>query len=191
MIYIVTGYMRTGSSMMMQSLIAGGLEPEYDKRREHMNDTFGDDLYKPNPDGFYELAYPEYEREGFPLMYEGKLIKALRGALPLLAPHDYKMVFMIRNPEEIRQSYEGFFRTGADMWILQKYYERMQQSIDYVRSRGDTDLVVFRYRDVVEEPKKHFEILESRGWPIDVDKAAACVKPELCRFRIEKLVVGL
>jgi len=191
MIYIVTGYMRSGTSMMMQALIAGGLDAAYDARREHMNATYGDDYYQPNTGGFYELSTLDYKKDNFPLDYEGKLIKCLRGALWKIKPHEYKIVFMLRNPEEIRQSYEAFFTNRADGFILDQYQDRMQKSIDDMRDREDVDLTVFQYREVVEDPVSHFEQLKTAGWPIDPIKAAEVVDPSLCRFRIENLVVGL
>jgi len=99
MIYIVTGYMRSGTSMMMQALIAGGLEADYDERRERMNDNYGDKFYRPNGGGFYELSYMEYKKENFPLDHEGKLIKALRGGIDQIAPHEYKIVMMLRGDD--------------------------------------------------------------------------------------------
>ena len=41
-IYVVTGYMRTGTSMMMQCLQAGGLEAVYSPAREGMNERHGE-----------------------------------------------------------------------------------------------------------------------------------------------------
>lgn len=191
MIYIVTGYMRSGTSMMMQCLQAGGLEAVFDKRREDMNKNFGDTHYQPNKKGFFELSYPEYNKIGFPLQYKGKLIKCLRGGVYEMAVHQYKVVYMLRDPEEIRQSYEAFFGHNADDQILSKYHEEMDKTISLLENRKDVDLCVFQYRDVVENPTKYFTILKNQGWPIDVEKAVNEVDAEQCRFRIEKLVVGL
>lgn len=190
MIYVITGYMRTGTSMWMGG-ISQYIEPAYDPRREDMNVNYGDKYYKPNGGGFFELAYPEYMKKGFPLWHEGKLIKIMRGGLYLLSPHEYKMVFMLRDPEEIRQSYEAFFETGADISILGNYEKIMGESIKAMEDREDVDLSVFQYREVVENPTKHCQILKDKGWPIDVEKVASFINPELYRFRLENLVVGL
>ncbi len=53
MIYLVSGDMRTGTSMMMQALEAGGLEAVYNENRDRMNQQYGDKDYQPNGGGFY------------------------------------------------------------------------------------------------------------------------------------------
>ncbi len=67
----------------------------------------------------------------------------------------------------------------------------MQDSIDLLRNRNDTEVTVLQYREVVEQPRNTFEKLRNDGWPIDVDRAAGVIKPELCRFRLEDLTVGI
>jgi len=191
MIYLVTGYMRSGTSMMMQCLVAGGLDPVYDPRREHMNETYGDEHYKPNAKGFYEPSYMEYRKFGFPKMYDGKLMKILRGGVPTLAVADYLVILMRRDPEEIRQSYEAFFGGSADMVILNNYEERLANSEEMIRNRRDMSLTCLDYRSVVDDPRPAFETLHGNGWPIDVDAAAAEVDPTQCRFRLEQLEVGI
>jgi len=156
-----------------------------------MNTSYGDEYYQPNPGGFYELAYPDYKKERFPLWCKGKVIKVLRGGLPDLTEHKYKAVFMLRHPEEIRQSYEAFFETGPDQYILRGYLKHMAQSIEYLNSRDDIEFEVFHYRSVVEDPEYHFNYLADKGWPIDPQKASAIVNPDLYRFRLERLTVGL
>lgn len=190
MIYVVSGYMRTGTSMMMQGLEAGGLEAAFNPIRDKMNDQYGDEHYKPNPGGFYEFHRKEFKQYGFPRMYPGKLIKCLFGGLWKFPVDDYKIVFMMRDPEEIRQSFEAFF--GNKMSGLpEKYSTIMQDAIDMLNNRKDTALDVFQYREVVTDSLKHFSLLAEHGWPIDVQKAVDTVNPKLCRFRREILTDGI
>ena len=109
MIFIVSGFMRSGTSMMMRALEAGGLEAAYDSSRDVMNDKFGDDNYKINPGSFYEILPMKYRGLNFPLDYRGKLIKVLLWGLTNMWVHEYKIVFMLRDFEEIRQSWEAAF----------------------------------------------------------------------------------
>ena len=51
MIFIVSGFMRTGTSMMMKCLEAGGLEAVFNPTRERMNKDFGDEHDQPNEGG--------------------------------------------------------------------------------------------------------------------------------------------
>ena len=190
-IYIISGFMRSGTSMMMRALEAGGLTAVFNPNRDRMKEVYGDDKYVPNP-AFYELSRSEYLRYGFPRGYEGKLIKCLWGGLPkLVVVGDYRVVFMLRDPEEIRQSYEAFFDAEAPMEVLNNYRQVMQDSIGLLNNRKDTAVEVFQYRQVVKAPLPHFERLAQAGWPIDPVRAAAVVDPELCRFRLENLTTGI
>jgi hypothetical protein len=189
--YIVSGYMRSGTSMMMQALSVGGLEPESHKSREHMNQQFGDKEYKPNDGGFYELSRQQYQAIGFPKAHEGKLIKCLYGGVHRIAAGDYKIVYMLRDYEEIRQSYEAFFDVLPNLQTEEQYNEVMNITIGILEQRKDVNLTVLNYRDVVENPVSAFIKLKNRGWNIDPYKAAKVVDPELCRFRKELLEVGI
>ena len=108
MIYIVAGSQRTGTSMMMQALMAGGLQADFDPSRDQMNAQYGDEDYKPNAGGFYELRKDQYHAVGFPRAHEGKLIKVLNEGVLKIAPRSagdpYRIVFMRRDAEEMRQS---------------------------------------------------------------------------------------
>jgi hypothetical protein len=188
--YVVSGFMRTGTSMMMKALEYGGLDAVYSPLRDNMNSDFGDEYYKPNPGGFYELTAKDYREPGFPRQFEGRLIKCLYGGLPRMVVGDYKVVFMMRDPEEIRQSYESFFNKPAPP-ILKQYDQVMGDSIAMLKNRKDTEVVVLQYRDVIENPHDCFCILKRNGWDIDVVKSASVVNPELYRYRIEELTVGI
>ena len=71
-LYVVSGFMRTGTSMMMKALEAGGLEACYRQSREEMRLRFADEHYDPNVGGLYELEREDYREKGFPRKYEGK-----------------------------------------------------------------------------------------------------------------------
>jgi len=183
--------MRTGTSMMMKALEAGGLKAEYDKSRDkRMNGRYGDDYYKPNSGGFYELSRDQYKVIDFPRKWKGCLIKALHSAMWRLVAGEYKIIFMRRDPEEIRQSYEAFFDKDAPP-VLKNYIEVMNETTAMLKMRKDVNLLEFNYRDIVKFPLENFEIIKAQGWPISSEKAATIVDPEQCRFRIENLEIGI
>ena len=76
-LYVVSGFMRTGTSMMMKALEAGGLDACYKQSREEMKNRYADEHYDPNIGGLYELERKDYQKPNFPRDYEGKLIKCL------------------------------------------------------------------------------------------------------------------
>ncbi len=189
-VYIVSGFMRTGTSMMMRALEKGGMDARYSRARDRMNAKFGDDFYRPNAGGFYELDRHHYREFGFPRKWKGCLIKALYGALWRMVAGKYKIVFMRRDPEEIRQSYEAFFQKEPPR-VLKNYSAVMDSATDMLKVRTDVGLTEFQYRDVVRDPLVAFQRLVGNGWPIDAHKAASIVDPQQCRFRIENLDVGV
>lgn len=188
--YFVSGFMRTGTSMMMKALEAGGLKAVYNANRDRMNTQYGDKFYKPNSGGFYELSREQYWQPGFPRMHEGKLIKSLWGGIIRIVSGNYLIVFMLRDPEEIRQSYQAFF--GNQLSITgDAYIVAMNDVISILQVRRDVSLTVMNYRDVIDDPSTSFALLKKSGWPIEVEKAAGVVTPSACRFRRERLEIGI
>jgi hypothetical protein len=190
-VYMVSGFMRTGTSMMMRALEAGGLEVVARESRDEFRKKFADDYYDPNEGGLYELERKDYQANDFPRAYKGKLIKCLMaGTANIRVVPRLKVVFMRRDFEEIRQSYQAFFDQNfqAKKEILE---QKIGICIEQLENRKDCDLHVFWYRDVVKDPRKYFEILKNNDWPINVEKAAAIVDPELCRFKKEILIEGI
>lgn len=174
----------------MRALEAGGLDVLYNPDRDKMNTQYGDEHYQPNEGGFYELNRRQYQQPGFPRMHEGKLIKALFGGITRIVAGDYRIVFMQRDFEEIRQSHQAFFSNPPHL-DAEEYRERMDNAIGMLRVRRDVDLSVFQYRDVLDRPVEKFTELKERGWPIDPEKAATVVNPATCRFQLEELEVGV
>ena len=84
-LYVVSGFMRTGTSMMMRALEAGGMNAAYRISREKMREHYADEFYDPNIGGLYELERKDYQSFYFPRQFEGKLIKALNNFLIYLA----------------------------------------------------------------------------------------------------------
>lgn len=186
MIYVVSGYMRSGTSMMMQCLEAGGLPVAYSHQRNILNDRCSDEHYKPNPKGLYEPADSEIGKHGWPRGHDGKAIKVVAPLLRHLSVHEYRVVFMLRNPEEIRQSYKAAFRGNV---TCEQIEHCQQSSLELLHNRRDVLTVTeLQYADVVADP---LAAIYKLNWPIDNVRAAEAVQPDLYRFRPERLTVGL
>jgi hypothetical protein len=182
--------------MMMRALEAGGLEAVYAPSREDMRRKYADQDYDPNEGGLYELEREQYQALDFPRAYDGKLIKCLNMGVVTMAtmPRGIMVIFMRRDVEEIRQSYDAFFGKQLGMLDPETFQRRMDLTVERINNRRD----VFRctqlwYRDVVDNPLEMFTGLRDHFfcWPIDPYKAAAVVNPELCRFRREELTEGV
>jgi len=97
-IIVVSGLPRSGTSMMMAMLKAGGLELLLDHRREADED---------NPRGYYEYEKVKRLQKDASWLHEagGKAVKIISALLVNLPPHyKYRVVFMRRYMEEILKS---------------------------------------------------------------------------------------
>lgn len=190
-VYVVGGFMRSGTSMMMKALESGGMTACYRQSRDEMKARFADAHYDPNVGGLYELERADYLKPDFPRGYEGKLIKALRMGPARMAvmPGGSRVLFMRRDAEEIRQSCMAFF--GSAGWTVEGIESQVLQSLESIRNRRDTELMEVPYRDVVESPVEWFARIRDFGFPIDADKAAAIVSDQHLRYRRENLEVGI
>lgn len=192
MIHIVSGLYRSGTSAMMQSLIAGGLSAAWSEGRNAVADQHADEHYHPNKTGLYEVPLKEYSGVKFPLDYQDKLIKVMLWGIDHLAvnPEGYRVVIMRRDPEEIRQSYEAFFARKCP--AMPEYYERIERAANILANRGDVrGLNVMDYSNLVADPEWAMVRLRKSDWPIDPLEAAAVIDPAQYRFRRELLTVGI
>lgn len=182
-LYVVSGFMRSGTSMMMQALEAGGLEAAYSMRRdEEMNARWGDADYKPN-DNYYELDAEDYLRGDLSERYDGKLVKCLWGGTLRLAPGDYRVVFMRRPASEIRVSLMAFFGSDYAAAQMPDLDGMMSAAVAVLRDRRSFRSVdEVRYHDVLADPLKVFRGLAENGWPIDPENAAAVPSHSKARF---------
>ena len=138
--YLVSGNPRSGTSMMMHALITGGLEGAYSKKVGP-----GDGVYHPNPNGFFELVDGEQRHPTHPWKYEGKVVKAIYTMLPQVAPGNYKVIYMLRNPEEIRKSLARIARRRRpqrrQVDTDKGYFQRMSRYLSIATLRPDMDVL--------------------------------------------------
>jgi len=178
MIYIVSGYKRCGTSMMMESLIAGGMDASYSPSRSaKMNEKWGDpdkvNGYKPNTE-YFELERDQYRELDFPKGFEGKLIKCLWTGTSNIAPGEYRVVFMRRPRIEIARSLLAFFGHVDPPVEHPNFDTTVDKLIDVIRDRRSFISVdEVWYNDVVSNPLDIFTTLKNKGWPIDPVKAAS------------------
>lgn len=194
MIYVVSGYMRTGTSMMMRALMSGGLTPKVSVERERVvTERFENGAFHPNIFGLYEMFQKEIVKSVMdPSSIDGKLIKCLAGGLSRFAAWDWRVIFMQRDYEEMRQSCLAIFDGRKGLLPAEDVFrEQMAYFKGQMNERRDIDWVEFEYREVLDNPLAHFKKLKDRGWPIDAEKASSIVDPEQCRYRVENLDVGI
>ena len=98
---LVSGLPRSGTSMMMKMLEAGGMPVLADHVRSADED---------NPEGYYELELVkkiEHDQSWLP-QAQGKVVKMISALLKHLPPtYHYKVVFMRRKLDEVRSMSAG------------------------------------------------------------------------------------
>jgi len=179
--YVVSGYMRSGTSMMMHCLHGAGLQAAYNQNRDHLNTLFGDQYYKPNKYGFYELSPNEWQSPGFPKKYFGQLIKILMSFLPQVVAGNYEIIFMRRPVHEIEKSYMAAFRCNPPLHgkLLSN---KIDDIISAVSMRKDMHVTQINYKDVTNNPKKVFTTLKENNWPICIESACSQVDSRQVRY---------
>ncbi len=180
MIYWVSGHQRTGTSMMMGCLIAGGMDALYDPEKDKIIEEKAYDDYKLNPTSIYEISSGDFNKPDFRGKAEGRLVKCIApGIIAHIQPED-RVIFMWRSYEEIAESHD-YARLGSLKYTKDEFKEIMDDT--WAKLENRCLAVACYYPSVIENPTAHFTALHQAGWPISPFVAAAEVNPMLYRFR--------
>src|SRR5579864_7339090 len=154
MITIVSGLPRSGTSLMMQMLVAGGMSALSDGERKADTD---------NPRG-----YLEWERiKTLPkdpaciAEAEGKVVKVISQLLlSLPAAHDYRIIFMQRPLPEVLKSQDemlhrrGSQQKGVDITAIAAAFERHLIEVDkWFATRPNAAVFRMQFHRVLREPQ--------------------------------------
>lgn len=185
MITIVSGLPRSGTSLMMQMLVAGGMTPLSDGERVADVD---------NPRG-----YLEWERiktlpndPGCVAEAEGKVVKVIsRLLLSLPAGHEYRVIFMQRPLPEVLASqdqmlrHRGTYKEGANPAIMAAAFEKhLREVYAWFEAKPYVKSMLLAYRDVLTDPKLAAQkISDFTGIALNLDAMAQQVDASLYRNR--------
>jgi hypothetical protein len=182
---IVSGLPRSGTSMMMRMLEAGGIPPLIDGVREADID---------NPRGYYEFEQAKKIKEDTSWLDPagGKVVKMVYQLLyDLPDDREYRVVFMRRKIEEILASQKKMLdRLGkGDSGIPDEVMARMfQTQLDkffaWAPSKPNLHLLQVDYNEVVASPGPNVaEIAAFLGGELDEEAMRGVVEPDLYRNR--------
>ena len=165
-------------------------------KRDLINAENSDESYKPNEEGLYEPELADVMRISWWREQYGKVVKCIVPWLGSLPVHGYRVVFMLRDPEEIRQSFRaaaGLTARPRTLPTIEHVDEAVREGQLLVANRKDVEsIVTLRYReDLLTDPRRCMDLLAENGWPIDPAKASAVIDRQRCRFKRENLVEGL
>ena len=186
-ITVVSGLPRSGTSMMMRMLEAGGLQVMTDQLRVPDES---------NPKGYYELERVKQMKEGnVGWISEGKgkvvkIISALLGELP--SEHQYRIVFMQRNMDEILASQrEMLLRRGeptdriSDRELAEFYQNHLAQVTEWLAKQPNMQVIYLHYNQILEDP--HAPIAQLcqflQPFSLDPDRMLSVVESSLYRQR--------
>lgn len=187
-IVVVSGLPRSGTSMAMKMLEAGGLHPIQDGIRTADED---------NPKGYYEDERVKDlhidEDKSWLSNSRGKAIKIISFLLTHLPEdHNYKIVFMRRHLDEVLASQVKMLdRRGEDNETtdeqMRKVYEtHLWQVNRLVKRKSCFDVLDVSYREALDQPRQIAQQIRTfLDLPLDVDAMTGVVDKSLYRNRAQ------
>lgn len=182
---IVSGLPRSGTSLMMQILRAGGIEPMTDSQRAADED---------NPEGYWEWEEIKKLAKDPAIIEktEGKAVKVISALLTALpGRHRYTVIYMVRPPEQVVDSQwamlarRGRTPRSERQHLIETQRNHSRQIREVLRKSPRVRLYEVFYPDLIADPApviaRLAELLPDRfrAGP----EVAACVKPALFRNR--------
>jgi len=152
-ITVVTGMPRSGTSLMMQMLEAGGITALTDDRRPP-------DIH--NPRGYFE--YDRVKRIAQDASWmdgaRGKAVKIIYRLLPHLPPDfEYRVVFMDRDLGEVFASQRDMLRARGDAAVDQQeepitaaFAAELQQTRSWLNAQTNIRTLFPVYADIISDP---------------------------------------
>lgn len=183
-IVVVSGLPRSGTSMMMAMLDAGGMELLVDKTRAADLD---------NPNGYFEFAPVKKIVNDQEWLSEarGKAVKVISFLLPRLpADYSYKTIFMRRALPEILASQQCMLdRRGEkaphdDERMTQLYGKHVLIVGEWMAAQPHIDILYVDYADTLSNPMEtalRVSVFLSKA--LNLDAMTAIVDPSLHRQR--------
>ena len=186
---VVSGLPRSGTSMLMKMLEAGGIPPLTDNIRSADDD---------NPKGYYEFERVKAMDQGDTAWVsdaQGKVVKVISALLKYLpADYQYKIIYVRRNMSEILASQRKMLiRRGEDpdkmddeqmAALFSKHVAQVEQ---WLKAQPNMSLLYVHYSDILSDPQPQIKrINEFLGGQLDTVQMAIVVDPNLYRNRQEQ-----
>jgi hypothetical protein len=185
-ITVVSGLPRSGTSLVMQMLEAGGVPAFTDNKRKPDVD---------NPLGYFEAeAVTNLANDSNWLGSAiGMAIKVTSPLLPSLPPrYDYKIIFVLRRVEEVLRSQREMLLhrnqpvPDNDERMARIFSEHLESSLQWLRQQPNVDLLVIPHRDCIfHSAQTAAQIGRFLGGEVDVVRMSNVVRPELYRQKFE------
>lgn len=158
-VVIVSGLPRSGTSMMMKMLEAGGLTVLTDYQRTADEN---------NPKGYYEFERVKKLKDGDTLWVaeaRGKVVKVITALLEYLPPTEsYRVVLMRRDMNEILASQRRMLQRDGkpedevdDNVLADLYKKHLEKVSSWLSQQNNIQTLFISYNDIIANPRKYVE----------------------------------
>jgi tetratricopeptide (TPR) repeat protein len=183
-ITIVSGLPRSGTSMLMQMLQAGGL------------DILTDNIRQPdenNPKGYLEYTPVKNLKkdQSFLAEADGKVIKVITHLLKYLPDNfNYKVIFANRDMHEILASQNKMIGKAGETYSvsLAQAFEKEIELVDiWAHKEPNVEILYLNYEDVIYDTDTQIQHISNfLGKDLDKNKMKEAVTIDLYRNRLSK-----
>lgn len=185
-VIVVSGLPRSGTSMLMKMLEAGGISPLTDSIRTADED---------NPKGYYEFERVKAMDKGdtaWVAEARGKAVKVISALLKYLPDaYQYKIIYIRRNmPEILASQRKMLIRRGedpdkmADDEMAELFSRHVAQVEQWLREQPNMSVLYVHYSDILGEPEMESKRIDDfLDGQLDVEKMATVIDPHLYRNR--------
>jgi len=167
---VVTGSARTGTSLMMQTLMILGYKGVAEKFKEVHNK-----VRSYNPKGFYELELDEIKK--LDITDEDTAVKVFGGCLPFIKPSQIeKMIIMKRNKKDaVKSSIPVFNLLGyAEEYLTDVSYDLNYAIIDGYIKRFSS--IIINFEDITLNPEKDIRrLVDFLKLNVDEERIKLCI----------------
>ncbi len=185
-ITVVSGLPRSGTSMMMKALEAGGLPVVTDAQRTADED---------NPKGYYEMERVKQLDKGDTVWLadaKGKVVKVISALLEHLPPdYQYRVIFMQRAMPEVLASQKKMLeRRGeptdrvSDEELTRLFSKHVQKVETWLRGQPNFQVLTVDYNRMLADPLPYVrQVNQFLDGALDEQRMAEVVDPALYRNR--------
>ncbi len=185
-IVVVSGLPRSGTSMMMKMLAAGGLAIVTDGKRV---------ADESNPEGYFELeTVKDLERNA-----DRRWLREARGrGVKILSPlvaslpgsYNYSVIYMLRHLREVIASQDAMLARAGEPTavtsveaLVAEYEAHLRKTRTLLANRSCFDTLYVDYADAITAPRAVAERVKAFVGGLDVDRMADAVNAQLYRQR--------
>jgi hypothetical protein len=184
-IYIISGLPRSGTSMMMKILEAGGMEILTDHLRTADED---------NPKGYFEFERVKQLQSGdtaWVTQAQGRVVKVISFLLQYLpAQYSYKVIFMRRDVNEILASQrEMLIRRGeetneSDTRVADTFQEHLKRVRVWLANQPNIQVLYVDYNALMKAPERSIRsVYDYLALELDLEKMLSVPDANLYRQR--------